>query len=659
MSEEIALDAVGQRYQLNGEVGRGGMSVVYAALDPRIGRQVAIKLLHPHLAVREDARKRFLQEAKAIARLENPNILKVYDYDSPDGAASYIVSEFIEGITFKDWYEQHSIKLWEVVALLTIPLFKALAHAHQQGIIHRDVKPENVMIRSRDGSPVLMDFGIAHMVDSETLTATGAVIGSPAHMAPEVVNGERLTEKADLFSMGTVLYWMTCGALPFVAPNPAALFRRILEARFDPINTRRPDVLPSFAHLVESCMERDPQRRPESALSIAESLEDLLALAGIEDIDHTLSELAHHPKQFQQTLPQRLAPAYCQSSKRVLSEGDIYLSLELSQRALILDPNSEDAEKLQRSARKALRSQNSMMISKWSFVGIVILTVLFLGNDLVQSHRSDSGSVDLRANQDLAQLTADQAQKLKAKGVTADHIKDGTSIEDSSNKIDPSKSDKKNSVPSANSSKIIVKNMINKVKSADKLVKSGKLRRRKRRIPKRLRRSAKKPIEPKNKPSRRSIKMVSKEKQRIDISSIYKGVNVFVDGQQVGHIYEIDRAGGLGLTLGDKHEILFTSPFCEAHKEFVTFKKRQTRVPRLVFECKFKPATFKIKANQLAEVFLNGSQPRRLGMTNQQITYQMKATHVNLSLLIMSGNGQGKTLKLRVSAGQYKEVKWP
>jgi serine/threonine-protein kinase len=105
MSEEIALDAVGQRYRLKGELGRGGMSVVYEGLDPRIGRQVAIKLLHPHLAAREDARRRFLQEAKAIARLENPNILKVYDYDSPNGSASYIVSEFIDGITFKAWCE--------------------------------------------------------------------------------------------------------------------------------------------------------------------------------------------------------------------------------------------------------------------------------------------------------------------------------------------------------------------------------------------------------------------------------------------------------------------------------------------------------------------------------------------------------------------------
>ena len=114
------------------------------------------------------------------------------------------------------------------------------------------------MIRAQTGAPVLMDFGIAHVIDSETLTATGAMIGSPAHMAPEVVNGEPLTYGADIFSMGTVLYWMTCGSLPFVAPNPAALFRRILEVRFDPVRSRRPEVLAGFAELIEECMRREP-----------------------------------------------------------------------------------------------------------------------------------------------------------------------------------------------------------------------------------------------------------------------------------------------------------------------------------------------------------------------------------------------------------------
>lgn len=653
MSEEIALDAVGQRYQLSGEVGRGGMSVVYAALDPRIGRQVAIKLLHPHLAVREDARKRFLQEAKAIARLENPNILKVYDYDSPDGAASYIVSEFIEGTTFKTWCETHTIKLWEVVALLTIPLFRALDHAHKQGIIHRDVKPENIMIRIRDGSPVLMDFGIAHMVDSETLTATGAVIGSPAHMAPEVVNGERLTTKADLFSMGTVLYWMTCGSLPFVAPNPAALFRRILEARFDPIVTRKPDVLPAFIRVVESCMSRDPKDRPACALSIAEQLEDLLRLAGIDDVDQALSELASHPELFQQNLPERLVPAYCLSALRSLEVGDVALSLELSQRALILNPHSEEAEKLQVKARKVMRNRSSMMISKWGLIGLGIITMLFLGSTFVQSQQSVSQSSNLKSHQDLITKANTKPKVSNDNSLHSESSLKGTeekgervnseSLKTIMNQINPQ--------PKPNDSSTKTKLTKEKVKRRGTKISTP-------RSIKKLKRRQKRTSTLKKQPPK-SLKVISQQKQRIDISSMYKGVNVFVDGRSVGHIYEIDRSGGLDLSLGEKHEVRFTSPFCETHKEIVKFKKLQSRVPRLVFECTFKSARFKINTKKVAEIFLNGNQPRRLGMTNQQITYQMKATHAKLSLLIMSGNGQSTPLSLKVSAGQYKEVKWP
>ena len=145
------------------------------------------------------------------------------------------------------------------------------------------------------------DSGIAHMVDFETLTATGAVIGSPAHMAPEVVNGEA-NPQADLFSMGTVLYWMVCGALPFVAPNPAALFRRILEARFDPIQSRRPEVISPFASIIERCMMREPHERIKGALQAANEIEKLLTELGLVDLKAELQALSDDPAHYQDGL---------------------------------------------------------------------------------------------------------------------------------------------------------------------------------------------------------------------------------------------------------------------------------------------------------------------------------------------------------------------
>ena len=674
MSEEIALDAVGQRYRLKGELGRGGMSVVYEGLDPRIGRQVAIKLLHPHLAVREDARRRFLQEAKAIARLENPNILKVYDYDSPNGSASYIVSEFIDGITFKAWCEQYNIKHWEVVALLAIPLFKALEHAHQQQVIHRDVKPENMMIRQRDGSPVLMDFGIAHMVDSETLTATGAVIGSPAHMAPEVVNGEALTTKADLFSMGTVLYWMCCGALPFVAPNPAALFRRILEARFDPIHSRRPEIFGPCARLIEQCMARDPDDRPLSAEHVAESLENLLSLVGLNNIDEELAKLSASPERFQQDLSERLASTYCQSAKEQMTQGNTALGLELINHVLLTDPTHIDAQKIERDIQKCLRQQSSALIYKSAAIALLFTFVVLLMSTLFNPIKNQSLAGETERSTDTrTQATTNQPSKAvqdtqdslestkKDQAVDGDRnqlirsAKSNSNSNLNNNGTDPSSKDNK---PTAFNSSLkslsLGQSSIRSVPSKPSLKRGAKKKASRKRIKKLIRKYK---VEDK-KSLYNSLKVMSKSKQRVDISSIYKGVNVTVNGNEIGHIYEIDRAGGLDLRVGEKHSIIFSSPFCETHREVLQFKKLQSRVPRLIFECRFKAAKFKIKASQSAEIFLNGNRPRKLGTSNQVISFPMKATQSTLSLLLMTKDRQAKSLKIKVAAGQYKEIKW-
>ena len=673
MSEEIALDAVGQRYRLKGELGRGGMSVVYEGLDPRIGRQVAIKLLHPHLAVREDARRRFLQEAKAIARLENPNILKVYDYDSPNGSASYIVSEFIDGITFKAWCEQHQIKHWEVIALLAVPLFKALDHAHQQQVIHRDVKPENMMIRQRDGSPVLMDFGIAHMVDSETLTATGAVIGSPAHMAPEVVNGEVLTCKADLFSMGTVLYWMCCGTLPFVAPNPAALFRRILEARFDPIQSRRPEILGSFARIIERCMARDPEDRPVSAQQIAESLEDLLFLVGLKDIDIELARLSASPERFQQELSERLAPTYCDSAKTQMLQGNLALGLELVTHVLQMCPDNLEAQKLERDIQKCLKQQSSALIHKYALGALIFALVLLLVSTLFNPQESQSLAGETGRSINGLITTGAKRSSISEKNTLA--LSDSTEPKQNDNKpknksTQPLSKDSNNNITSLLSGKLkTLRGDSSKLPSSLEsnsiqgnrldLNKSGQKKAIKRRVnSKRIKKLIRKYKLDDKKLPQRSLQVLSKAKQRVDISSIYKGVTVTVNGKEVGHIYEIDRAGGLDLRVGEKHSIIFRSPFCETHREVLQFKRLQSRVPRLVFECRFKDAKFKIKSTQQTEIFLNGDRPRKLGSSNQTISFPMKATQSTLSLLLMTKERQAKSLKIKVAAGQYKEIKW-
>ncbi|MCB9538006.1 MAG: serine/threonine protein kinase [Myxococcales bacterium] len=333
------------RYTLDDEIGRGGMAVVYRATDPVLERKVALKVLHPHLASREDARARFSREARAVARLQHPHIVEVFDYAPPESDRAYIVTEYIDGPTLRGFVERHPVRFPEVAALILVPVCEALGRAHEAGIVHRDVKPENIMIRP-DGTPVLMDFGIAQMVDMDTLTATGTMLGSPAHMAPEVIDGARVDHRSDLFSVGTVLYWLVCGALPFTAPNPAALFRRILEGRYDPVLQRRPHAGRRVARLIEQLMALDPAERPQSASEVADGLRALLDEVGIHDVDAELEAFFGDPEVYQDGLARRLLTAYVTGARRALDAKLTGRALDFIDRALALDDQDEAARAL-------------------------------------------------------------------------------------------------------------------------------------------------------------------------------------------------------------------------------------------------------------------------------------------------------------------------
>jgi len=178
------------RYRILEKIGSGGMSVVYKGLDTALDREVAVKVLHPHLAGKADSRRRLEREAQAVAKLQHPNILEVFDFVSGDSETAYIVTEFIRGQTLKHYAEKRAFYPPEIAAMVIHEVAAALSHAHDLGIIHRDLKPENVMVRD-DGVIKLMDFGIAKFLDREDqMTITGALVGSPAHMAPEIIEGQ-------------------------------------------------------------------------------------------------------------------------------------------------------------------------------------------------------------------------------------------------------------------------------------------------------------------------------------------------------------------------------------------------------------------------------------------------------------------------------------
>src|SRR5262245_10314676 len=161
-----------EKYDILEEVGQGGMAKVFRGYDTALGREVAVKILHPHLAEQRESKLRLQREAQAVAKLRHENILEIFDYSGPDAAESYIVTEYIHGPTLKQFLDRRPIPCPEIAAMIIVEVCRALSHAHARGIIHRDIKPENVMIRD-DGVIKLTDFGIAQVVDQERMTITG------------------------------------------------------------------------------------------------------------------------------------------------------------------------------------------------------------------------------------------------------------------------------------------------------------------------------------------------------------------------------------------------------------------------------------------------------------------------------------------------------
>ena len=258
------------RYEIHELIGVGGMAYVYKAYDRVEGRWVAIKILKEEFSNNSDFLRRFRNESKAIAVLNHPNIVKVYDVSFGD-QIQYIVMEYIDGITLKEYIEQEGTIRWQEAVHFTTQILMALECAHEKGIIHRDIKPQNIMLL-QDGSIKVADFGIARFLQSETQTMTDKAIGSVHYIAPEQASGDYITDKADIYSVGVMLYEMLTGKLPFVADNAVSVALMQLQAK--PVMPRElnPSIPRGLEQITMRAMEKNPVDRFQSA---GEMLDDL------------------------------------------------------------------------------------------------------------------------------------------------------------------------------------------------------------------------------------------------------------------------------------------------------------------------------------------------------------------------------------------------
>jgi eukaryotic-like serine/threonine-protein kinase len=263
------------RYEIEKELGRGAMGVVYQAHDPQIDRRVALKVLRSDRVTSEDFAQRFLKEARAIGRLSHPNIVTVFDVGH-DHETVYIAMEFLDGRPLDEILKEKALEIKEVVNI-GIQVAQSLDYAHGQGIVHRDIKPSNIMITS-EGSVKLTDFGIARIEDpaAAQLTQAGEILGTPSYMSPEQVKGQTVDRRSDLYSLGVILYEISTGRRPFTGKSIASIFNAITSDSPEDPMALEPFIARggsrALSELILKCLSKTPEDRFQSGKSVAHAL---------------------------------------------------------------------------------------------------------------------------------------------------------------------------------------------------------------------------------------------------------------------------------------------------------------------------------------------------------------------------------------------------
>ena len=319
------------KYEIKSELGKGGMSIVYLAEDPRIGRQVAIKLMSPEVAGDPEMLKRFYREAQAAGQLRHPNTVTIYDIDEDQGVP-YIAMEFLEGEDLsKVIANKRDVP---VVAKLdyVIQACRGLHYAHQHGVVHRDIKPSNIVVL-KDGLVKIVDFGIARL-GGGTMTRAGAVLGTMMYMSPEQISGKPVDARSDIFALGVILYELLCFRMPFEAPDVPAMLYKILYEAPVPMGEHWPDCPEPVQHIVDKALEKDREQRYQSA----------------EELEIDLRSAAD-------SLKQESLDVYLKEARRSVDGGSLVHAKDCLHKVLEIDTRHIEAKSLMQQVQKQLHAQ--------------------------------------------------------------------------------------------------------------------------------------------------------------------------------------------------------------------------------------------------------------------------------------------------------------
>jgi serine/threonine protein kinase len=405
------------KYELLEEIGHGGMATVYRARDRRLGREVAVKLIHRHLRENTEVGTRFVAEARAAAKLRHPGIVDVFDVSDTADPERYLVVELIRGTTLRKVLLAHRDMPAEVGASIVIQLCDALDHAHASAIIHRDVKPENVLVElpedracndggaapkpsaPRDATATprpssggrsggddtagvvikITDFGIAKVLDAQGVTSTGQVLGSPAHMAPEQIEGGEVDPRTDVFALGVLMYECLVGHLPFEGKNPAQVLRRVLDGTYPAADRERATVGGRWARVLAGALAHDPAQRTASAAALREQIRAELEALGISDPRAEISAYFADPAGYPAALCARRVPRLAARGEAARKAGDVWGAAADWNRALALAP--DDLAILRRIGSLSSTAQRALLVRRLAAIlaGSVVLGVSAFG----------------------------------------------------------------------------------------------------------------------------------------------------------------------------------------------------------------------------------------------------------------------------------------
>jgi eukaryotic-like serine/threonine-protein kinase len=290
------------RYEVEELAGKGGMSSVYRARDRVLGRRVALKILHEHFSTDDEYVERFRREARAIARLNHPNIVTVIDRGEEDGR-QYIVFEYVEGENLKGLLSHGALPVDQALRY-GLQIAGALDFAHKRGLVHRDVKPQNVLL-TEEGEPKVTDFGIARSVDVQSVTQSGTVLGTSDYIAPEQARGEQVDQRTDIYSLGVMLYELLTGEVPYSGDNFVAVAMQHLHDPVPSVLDRRRDVPVRLDLAVQRSMAKDPADRFDSMEELIDELDRCFGELGSED---EATRIVRPPRRQRATRPRRRLP---------------------------------------------------------------------------------------------------------------------------------------------------------------------------------------------------------------------------------------------------------------------------------------------------------------------------------------------------------------